>query len=80
MNRNQPTSMSDSFNAHGLAGIDLHHAATRRMEQRVSDSHARALGRSGVTPFRQRLGSLMIALGQHLAGRKPVQPRAAHPV
>ena len=77
MNRNQLTSMSDRFLALGLAGIDLHHTAARREQQRIADGNARALGRSVTGPFRQRLGSMMIALGEHLAGHKPVQPRAA---
>ncbi len=77
MNRNQPTSMSNSFHAHGLAGIDLHHTASRREAQRVADSNAQAVGRSTTSLFRQRLGSMMIALGEHLAGHKPVQPRTA---
>lgn len=77
MNHTQPTSMSDSFHAHGLAGIDLHHKATRREEQRLADQNARALGRSGAGPFRQHIGAMMIALGNRLAGHKPVQPRTA---
>jgi hypothetical protein len=77
MNRTQPSSMSDSFHAHGLAGIDLHHTATRRAEERIADRITRATGRSNVGVFRQHLGSLMIALGNHLAGQNPVQPRTA---
>ncbi len=77
MHRTQPTSMSNSFRNHGLAGIDLHHTAARREQQRIADHNARALGRSATGAFRQRLGSMMIALGQHLAGHKPVQPHTA---
>jgi uncharacterized membrane protein YedE/YeeE len=69
--------MSDSFHSHGLAGIDLHHATARRNEERFADSTARAINRSEVGPIRQVIGSLMIALGDRLAGQPTSQPRTA---
>ncbi len=77
MNRNQPTTMSDSFHSHGLAGIDLHHITTRRDAERTAGHNARALGRPHVGVIRQHLSSLMIALGNHLAGSVTVAYPAA---
>ncbi len=66
--------MSDSFFAHGLAGIDTHHAAATR-------GNATALVREG-TPLhlrlRQSLGTLFIASGNLVAGQRSSQSAGEH--
>lgn len=75
MHRHQPATMSSSFHTHGLVGIDLHHAQSRRTGQQGTTSSSQP----APTGIRRALSTLCFTAGALLAGDKAFDTTECQP-
>jgi hypothetical protein len=72
-------SIGSSFMAHGIQGIEPHHATSRLMAEATAHRNTRDLHPTGApNRLRYRIGGVMIALGAAIAGKThDIQERRA---
>jgi hypothetical protein len=72
-------SIGSSFMAHGIQGIEPHHATSRLIAEATAHRNTRALHPTGApNRLRYRIGGVMIALGAAIAGKThDIQERRA---
>lgn len=72
-----PQSPSSTFFAHGLHSIEPHHRTQRLALEAVQQRSVAMSARQATGPVRRHTGSLLIALGQLIAGCRTARPHTA---
>lgn len=72
-----PQSPANAFFANGLHSIETHHHTQRHMAEAAQQRSVAMSAPQATGPVRRQAGSLLIALGQLIAGCRTARPHTA---